>query len=856
MGTIVMNRQGEWVRIRGARQNNLQNLHVDIPKNALVAVIGVSGSGKSTLVFDVLHAEAQRRYFHSFLPTSDMALLPTFRREKPDVETIDGLSPSIAVEQSRFPSNPRSTVGTFTDIYDFLRLLFTRMGTLTCPSCRIPIRSHTIRQMTDCLLKRPEGTRVMIAAPLEPVSEPKLARTLSSLKRDGFMRILWDGKVYELDPLPVFPRRPRYALELVVDRLNPKPNAAGRLASSLELAARYGNGTVRVVLETGESLTFSQTAKCPKCGHVAAPPSMALFSFFHPKGMCPRCEGTGFEPTGPRKKIPTEDEILDLPHGVPCTACGGMRLNRDALSVVVGGCSIGTVHAMNVAEVDAWLHGLNPAPHEREIAEKIGAEISQRLGALKRLGLNYLTLDRTMASLSSGETQRIRLAHQLSAPFSGIIYAIDEPSVGLHPHDMEGLMAILRDLRSQGNTVIIVEHDMATVRRADYVVELGPGAGPAGGRLLYAGAPEGLVHCPDSLTAPYLKGYGVEAPAPSTKDFRRFLVLKGARGHNLQNLTVRFPLEALTCVTGVSGSGKSSLVVQTLYPALLRTVHQMDAPTLPYDTLAGWESLYRIHVMEQSPVGRLSRSVPATYCGVFDPLRTLFAGLPEAKARGYSPDRFSFNVSGGRCEFCRGEGRLRVEMYFLPDVYVTCPHCGGSRYDEHTLCVRFKGLSIADVLQLTVSQAADLFRHLPSIRRKLQVMEDVGLGYLRLGQPGHTLSGGEVQRLKLARELARSARRPALYIFDEPTTGLHPHDVEKLVALLRRLVSTGHTVIVIEHDPNFIRSADYIVDLGPGAGPEGGRIVAEGPVADVLTRFDTATTRALRRTFSENDPGF
>ncbi|MEJ5364229.1 MAG: excinuclease ABC subunit UvrA [Desulfosoma sp.] len=837
-----------WIRIRKARQNNLQDLDVDLPKNAFVVVTGVSGSGKSTLVFDVLHAETQRRYFNSFLPTSSMALLPSFRREKPDVEAIDGLSPSIAVEQCRFPSNPRSTVGTYTDIYDFLRLLFTRLGTPTCPSCRIPIRSHTIRQMIEHLLQSPEGTRVMITAPLKPIPEKKLARLLASLKRDGFMRILWDNEVYLLDPMPALPRRPQYALELVVDRVSLKAEASGRLSGSLELAARYGSGTVRIAFETGESLTFSQNAACPRCGHVAPPPSMALFSFFHTKGMCPRCEGTGVDPAGSPKKAPAEEDVLDLPRGTPCPECKGTRLNQNARSVLVEGCSIGAVHAMTVSDMDAWLKGLDPAPHEREIAEKIREEIRQRLQALERLGLGYVSLDRPVASLSSGEAQRMRLAQQVSAPFSGIIYIIDEPSVGLHPQDMERLMEILRDLRARQNTVIVVEHDPATVLEADYVVELGPGAGPAGGRLVFAGPPKELQQCRHSITAPYLKRIRAAALKPSTgaKPFNRFLVLEGAKGHNLQNITVRFPLEALTCVTGVSGSGKSSLVVQTLYPALLRAIHKVDAPALPFEALAGWESLRRILVMDQSPAGRLPRSVPATYCGVFDPLRTLFAGLPEAKARGYSADRFSFNVSGGRCETCRGEGRVRVEMFLLPDVFITCPQCGGSRYDDETLSVRFKGLSIADVLNLSVSQAADLFRNLPTIRRKLTVMEEVGLGYLRLGQPGNTLSGGEAQRLKLARELARSGRQPSLYLFDEPTTGLHPHDVEKLVALLRRLVLAGHTVIVIEHDPDFIRCADYLVDLGPGAGPEGGRVVAEGPMPEVLTSFHTPTITALR----------
>ncbi|WP_448382682.1 excinuclease ABC subunit UvrA [Desulfosoma sp.] len=844
-----MSRQDAWIRIRGARQNNLQNLDVDLPKNAFVVVTGVSGSGKSTLVFDVLHAETQRRYFNSFLPTSSMALLPTFRREKPDVEAIDGLSPSIAVEQCRFPSNPRSTVATYTDIYDFLRLLFTRLGTPTCPTCRIPIRSHTIRQMVEHLLQSPEGTRVMITAPLEPVPEKKLSRLLASLKRDGFMRILWNNVVYLLDPVPALPRRPQYALDLVVDRVSLKAEGAGRLAGSLELAARYGNGTVRVVFETGQSLTFSQTAACPRCGHVAEPPSMALFSFFHAKGMCPRCEGTGVDPAESPKKVSAEDDVLDLPRGTPCSACAGMRLNPNALAVLVGECSIGTAHAMTVAEMESWLISLDFAPHEREIAEKIRDEIRQRLQAMQRLGLDYVSLDRPVASLSSGEAQRLRLAQQVSTPFSGVLYIIDEPSVGLHPQDMERLMEIFRDLRSRGNTILVVEHDPATVQQADYVVELGPGAGPAGGRLVFAGTPKELRGCRDSLTAPYLQRHGGSAPepCPRAKPFRRFLVLEGAKGHNLQNLTVRFPLEALTCVTGVSGSGKSSLVVQTLYPALVRAVHKMDAPALPFDALTGWENLHRVQVMDQSAVGRMPRSVPATYCGVLDPLRSLFAGLPEAKARGYSPDRFSFNVPGGRCESCRGEGRVRVEMFFLPDVYVTCPQCGGSRYDEETLSVRFKGLSMADVLQLSVSQAAEIFRNLPAIRRKLTVMDEVGLGYLRLGQPGNTLSGGEAQRLKLARELARSARRPSLYLFDEPTTGLHPQDVEKLLALLRRLVVAGHTVIVIEHDPDFIRCADYLVDLGPGAGPEGGRVVAEGPIPEVIRRFDTPTTRALRR---------
>lgn len=837
-----------WIRIRGARQNNLQNLDVDFPKNSFVVVTGASGSGKSTLVFDVLHAETQRRYLSTFLPSSGMALMPTFRREKPDVDTIDGLSPTIAVEQGRFPSHGRSTVGTFTDIYDFLRLLFSRLGTPMCPSCAIPIQTSSIRQMIERLLEAPEGSRAMLLAPLEPVSEKKLPGALATLKKDGFMRIRWDHQVYSLDPFPVLPRRPQYALELVVDRVSLKPDAVSRLSGSLELAARYGKGIVRVVMETGDTITFTQIPQCLRCGYRVAQPSMALFSFFHPKGACPRCEGTGVEPPTKPRKSKDVDVDADFVLETPCSACGGTRLNKEAMSFLVGGCSIGAVSAMTLTDVGAWLNQLDLPSYESGIAEKIRQEILPRLEALQKLGLGYLTLDRSIATLSSGETQRIRLAQQLADPFSGVVYIFDEPSVGLHPQDMDRLRIVLKNLCDQGNTVIVVEHDVATIREAEYVVELGPGAGPAGGKLVFTGTPKEMVACPHSPTAPFLLGSSAQRIERHSrkKTLSHFLTLWGAKGHNLKDLTARFPLKALTGVTGVSGSGKSSLVMQTLFPALQRHLQRIEAPSLPYDRLEGWEALHTVQVMDQSPVGRMPRSVPATYCGVFDPLRSLFAGLPEAKARGYTADRFSFNLPGGRCDFCRGEGRMRVEMVILPDFFVTCPYCNGARYEPDTLSVRFKGHSIADVLQLTVSEALDLFRHLPAIRRKLQAMDDVGLGYLQLGQPGNTLSGGESQRLKLARELGRSATKPTLYLLDEPTTGLHPRDVARLVALLHRLVAKGHTVIAIEHDPQFLRSADYLIDLGPGAGPDGGRIVAEGPLEDVLATCDTPTIRALR----------
>lgn len=836
------------IRIRGARHHNLQNLDVNIPKDAFVVVTGVSGSGKSTLVFDVLHAETQRRYLNTFLPSSSMALLPTFRREKPQVDSIEGLSPTIAVEQGRFPPQARSTVGTFTDIYDFLRLLFTRLGVPTCPSCRRPIQSFTLRQMTETILERSEGARVMLVAPLEPVPENKLPGLLASLKKDGFMRIRWENQVYSLDPLPILPRRPWYDLELVVDRVSAKPEATGRLAGSLELAARYGQGAVRAVWDSGETVTFSQLPVCDQCGYRAEAPSMALFSFFHPKGMCPHCEGTGKDPRPKLKKTVREEEEPFWTQGPPCTACGGSRLNNLALSVLIAGYSIAAVNAMTVTELTQWLTTLRPLLHEEEILTRIRQEILPRLNALTTLGLGYLSFDRSIASLSSGETQRLRLAQQLAAPFSRAVYIFDEPSVGLHPQDMERLMGVLWDLRRRGNTVLVVEHDVSLVQAADYVVELGPGAGPEGGRLIFAGTPKELAQCAGSSTAPFLRSRAAGTPGlrRPRKGLTQFLEIHGARGHNLKNISARFPIRALTCVTGVSGSGKSSLVVETLYPALCHALGRATMPSLPYETLSGFETLRRVVLIDHFPAGRLPKSVPASYCGVFDPLRSLFAALPESKARGYSPERFSFNNPGGRCEFCRGDGRLRVEMLLLPDFYVTCPHCEGSRYEPETLSVRFKGLSIADVLRLTVSEAATVFRHVPSIHRKLQVMEEVGLGYLPLGQPTSTLSGGESQRLKLAKELARSAPQPTLYLLDEPTTGLHPQDVARLITLLDRLVAKGHTVIVIEHDLQLVRAADYVVDLGPGAGPEGGHIVAEGPLDAVLHRFDTPTFRALR----------
>lgn len=863
--------------IRGARQHNLKGIDLTLPQNALIVITGVSGSGKSSLAFNTLFAEGQRRYLETL---SGYARQFLQRFEAPLVDEIEGLSPSIAIEQKSLPRNPRSTVGTLTEIYDHLRLLFARLGTLFCPSCRLPIRAYTFPEMVrELLADWPEGSRLLILAPLPPVSHKDLPGELRRLRKDGFARIRFEGCLIELDPLPLLPRRPLVQLDLVVDRIILASGKVQRLIDSLETASRRGNGITRVIHLDGGEKVFSEHHRCPVCGREGSPPSPTLFSFHHPDGQCTRCKGLGTlaqeisrpasvqskpsSPRGKRRAPPadgTEDDGPEPPfdqeesvagesEALLCPQCAGTRLNEEARSVQFGGRFIHEVATLPLPEFRRWCESLTLSAAQAEIARRPLQSIIQCLEVLNELGLSYLTLDRPADSLSGGEAQRIRLAHQVSHPLTGVLYVLDEPSIGLHPRDHRRLLNILFRLRDVGNTVVVVEHDRETILNADMVVDIGPGAGSSGGEVVFAGKPADLISHPSSLTGLYLSGQRHIAPSRRRIPFAQgAIVLRGARGHNLKDITASFPLACLTCVTGVSGSGKSSLVLRTLHRALARRFNSQGPSPLPFDTIENAHSINKVILVDQAPIGRTPRSTPATYCGAFDILRRIFSLTPEARARGYGASRFSFNVKGGRCETCRGEGALMVDMLFMPDLYVTCPACEGTRYRPETLEIRYKGYSIAEVLNLTAADASALFESYPALSRFLGGMIEVGLGYLRLGQPATTLSGGESQRLKLASELSRKPYGKTLYILDEPTTGLHFDDIRKLLHILQRLVDRGHTVVLIEHHMDVIKSCDYIIDLGPEGGAEGGEVVACG-TAEELAALEppTWTSRYLRR---------
>lgn len=838
------------IRIFGARQHNLKNVDLDIPRLRFTVITGVSGSGKSSLAFDTLFAEGQRRYVEA---------LSTYARQflqnvgAPLVDDIEGLSPAIAIEQKGLPRTPRSTVGTLTEIHDHLRLLYARLGTIHCPACAIPVRAYTVPEMVREIYDSwPEGSRLLVIAPLAEIRERELSATLKKLRRDGFARIRLDGRVFELDPLPVLPRRPAYRLEVVVDRLILGEKIARRLADSLELASGLGGGLAAVAKTEGVEMRFSTRSRCNSCGREFPELSPSLFSFQHPNGMCPACKGLGFAGDEADEKGAERESAADrLANGsteLPCPACSGARLNETARSVRLGGLTIPELAALPLPAVRQWIANLDLPPARAQIAERPIQEMLRRLENMEKLGLAYLTLSRASHTLSGGEAQRIRLAHQTASSLSGILYVLDEPSIGLHPRDHRRLLDVLFRLRDSGNTVVVVEHDRETILRADYVVDMGPGAGTQGGQVIFHGPPEDLVNDPDSLTGLYLSGRReIAVPQRRRRPDRGSLVVTGARGHNLKGITVSFPLGCITCVTGVSGSGKSTLVLQTLYRALARDLYGSKAAPAPFERIENARAVKKVVLVDQAPIGRTPRSTPATYSGLFDLIRGLYSRLPEARARGYGANRFSFNAGGGRCETCKGEGLQRIEMYFLPDVYVTCPECGGSRYNRETLDILFKGKSIADALEMTVQEAAPFFESFPALRAKMDTLLEVGLGYLRLGQPATTLSGGEAQRVKLAAELSRKASGGTLYILDEPTTGLHFEDVQKLLHVLQRLADLGHTVIIIEHHLDVVKTADYVIDLGPEGGDQGGHVVASGTPEQVAQVESSFTGRYLRQ---------
>jgi excinuclease ABC subunit A len=832
----------DYIVIRGARQHNLKNINVAIPRNRFIVITGVSGSGKSTLAFDTIFAEGQRRYLEA-LSTRTRQFLQ--RLDAPKVDAVEGLSPAIAVGQATLSPNPRSTVGTLTEINDFLRLIYAYLGVCHCPTCGSPVRAYTIPQMvqevTDLF---PTGSRLLILGPIGVLGEGELPKTLNKIRRDGFARVRLEDRIYDLDPPPLIPRRSHYPIEIVVDRLIVGPDKVKRLADALELASKIGRGLVGVSPAAGEQKRFSETLNCLSCGLQMPEPAPSLFSFNHPLGACPFCKGLGALPDH------GSDSFSDMSL---CPHCKGTRLNDVARSVRLGDLPIQEVCRLPISALGRWFHDLPLTPAQRSIAEAPIAEILQRLKSLNELGLGYLTLERSANTLSGGETQRLRLAHHISTPLSGVLYVLDEPSIGLHPRDHQRLLAILQQLRNKGNTLIVVEHDRETIRQADFVVDMGPGAGVHGGEVVFAGSPAALIIHPTSLTGFYLSGQkSIATPKRRAIFSQGSITVCGANGHNLKGITVSFPLACVTCVTGVSGSGKTTLVMHTLYRTLMRHLYHSKIQPAPCDRLENPNAFRKVILVDQAPLGRSSHSTPATYSGAFSAIRELFAQLPEARARGYGSKRFSFNVKGGRCESCKGEGVRNIDMFFLPDIALTCSDCEGRRYHRETLQIYFKGHSIADILEMTVTEAFGLFGNIPAIAHKLRVLIEVGLGYLHLGQSATTLSGGEAQRVKLALELSRKSSGVSLYILDEPTTGLHFDDIQRLLHVLQRLVDQGHTVIMIEHHPDVIKTADYVVDLGPEGGDQGGYLVAVGTPEEIAVIEGSHTGRFLRKTFEQS----
>ncbi len=909
--------------IRGARQHNLKNIDVELPRNRLVVITGLSGSGKSTLAFDTLYAEGQRRYVES-LSTYARQFLE--RMEKPDVDTIDGLSPAIAIEQKTASHNPRSTVGTVTEIYDYLRLLFARAGTSHCHICGKPITAQTLDQIADKIISFAEGTKIIILAPLVSGQKGSQEKLIKQLKKDGFSRVRIDGEILEIEETGKLDKNIKHTIEVVVDRLVIKENVRNRLADSLELAMSQSGGLVKVDIHGEESVLFSEKSACVQCGISYPEFTPASFSFNSPQGACNKCDGLGttteFDPDliipnkelslrqgavmlwanrnsvqfseflesltkyydvdvyTPYKDLPesfqnillygsgdepitfyfeqnnrrfsfrkpyegiipklqrryietdsnqTREEIRHYMTFRPCHECGGTRLNKASGSVRVGGLTIFEITALSVSRAAAFIINLKLEGKRELIAKRIIKEINERLSFLENVGLSYLTLDRSAYTLSGGESQRIRLATQIGSKLTGVLYVLDEPSIGLHQRDNRRLLATLMKMRDLGNTVLVVEHDEETILSADYVIDMGPGAGVNGGHVVFSGEPAALLKDNNSLTGQYLSGRKrIEVPDKRRHGNGAKLMIKGASGNNLKNIDVEFPLGKFICVTGVSGSGKSTLVLETLYNILARNIYGARIAAGAHSSIAGLEYVDKIVNIDQSPIGRTPRSNPGTYTGLFTYIRELFARTPEARMRGYKPGRFSFNIKGGRCEACSGDGIIKIEMHFLPDIYVPCDICYGKRYNRETLEVRYKGENIADVLDMTVDQALSFFDRIKNIRSKLMTLSDVGLGYIKIGQSATTLSGGEAQRVKLSRELSKKGTGQTVYILDEPTTGLHIDDIQKLLCVLNRLVDSGNSVIVIEHNLEVIKTADHIIDLGPEGGDEGGYVVGYG----------------------------
>ncbi len=936
----------EYIRIRGARTHNLKNINLDIPRNQLVVITGLSGSGKSSLAFDTLYAEGQRRYVESLSAYARQFLQ---MMEKPDVDLIEGLSPAISIEQKATSHNPRSTVGTVTEIHDYLRLLFARAGDPRCPEHDLPLAAQTVSQMVDHVLALPEDTKLMILAPLIVGRKGENLDLFVELQAQGFVRVRVDGKVHDLGDVPKLDKNKKHTIEVVIDRLKIRADIKQRLAESFETALRHADGkALAVEMDTGKEHLFSAKFSCPVCDYALPELEPRLFSFNNPMGACPKCDGLGaitfFDPArvvsfphlslaagaikGWDKRnhfyyqmlqslalhygFDLETSFEDLPARIqdvvlqgsgreviafkhlgerggwqtrkhafegivrnmerryretdslavreelakylntrPCPDCEGSRLRKEARHVYVGGKTVHDISHLPLKDSLAFFNGLQLTGNKAQVAEKIFKEITARLGFLVNVGLDYLSLDRSADTLSGGESQRIRLASQIGSGLTGVMYVLDEPSIGLHQRDNDRLLDTLKHLRDLGNSVLVVEHDEDAIRTADYVVDMGPGAGEHGGMVVAEGIPSAIEKNAASLTGLYLSGKRqIAVPKKRRKmDSKRQLLLSGATGNNLKNVDLTLPLGLFVCVTGVSGSGKSTLINDTLYHAVARHLYGSTEEPAPHEEIHGLEFFDKVINVDQSPIGRTPRSNPATYTGLFTPIRELFAGVPESRTRGYGPGRFSFNVKGGRCEACQGDGVIKVEMHFLPDIYVPCDVCHGLRYNRETLEIHYKNKTIHDILDLTVEDALEFFSAVPAVAKKLQTLMDVGLGYIQLGQSATTLSGGEAQRVKLSLELSKRDTGRTLYILDEPTTGLHFHDIELLLKVLHRLTDQGNTVVVIEHNLDVIKTADWVIDLGPEGGAGGGQIIATGTPEDIADSPASHTGRYLAPMF-------
>lgn len=829
---------GNSIIIKGAREHNLKNIDVEIPRDKLVVITGLSGSGKSSLAFDTIYAEGQRRYVESLSAYARQFLE---QMGKPDVDSIEGLSPAISIEQKSTSHNPRSTVGTVTEIYDYLRLLFARVGRPYCFQCGEEITAQTVQQMVDAIASLPEGEKFQILAPIVRGRKGEYRKELLEMRKAGYVRARVDGKIVDLGEDIALDKQKKHTIEIVVDRLVMKSGDAlmRRLADSVETSVKLTGGLVGVLTEDARTRLYSDKLACINCGVSYPEVTPRIFSFNSPHGACPVCDGIGYA------MMPGDQEEEDFTLLEPCETCRGARLRPESLSIKLDKKSIAEVTGLSVRAAADFFLSLKFTDRELVIAHRILKEIRERLGFLINVGLDYLTLDRAAATLSGGEGQRIRLATQIGSGLVGVLYILDEPSIGLHQRDNRRLLQTLLRLRDLGNTVVVVEHDAETMQAADHLLDMGPGAGSHGGHVIAQGTPQQIMSDPNSLTGRYLRGAQTVLVPQRQRKGRGTLSVVGAQKHNLKNVTARIPLGLFTCVTGVSGSGKSTLVLEVLFHSLSQLLYHKKPKIDGCKELKGVDALDKVIDIDQSPIGRTPRSNPATYTGLFGYIRDLYSNLPESRVRGYKPGRYSFNVRGGRCEACQGDGLIKIEMHFLPDVYVTCEVCKGQRYNRETLEILHKGKSIADVLSMTVDDALEFFEHIPLIKAKLQTLHDVGLHYVKLGQSATTLSGGEAQRVKLSRELSKRATGRTMYILDEPTTGLHFADVQRLLDVLDRLVEAGNTVLVIEHNLDVIKNADWIIDLGPEGGDRGGEIVAEGPPKEIAKAKRSYTGQVL-----------